>query len=209
MSAKPRYFAYLRVSTSKQDTNNQKVGVMEYANQHHFAPLTIIEDTASGKLPWQERQIGKALDKAKAGDVIIAAEISRLGRSTLQVLEILAEAANKEVSVHIAKNKLVMDGSMQSTITATILGLAAQIEREFISTRTKEALAKCKAEGKKLGRPEGIANHLKLDGRKEEIERYLKIGINKVDIAKLAECSPATLYKWLKRNNLYKRTRKK
>ena len=91
-------------------------------------------------------------------------------------------------------------GQTQSTITATILGFAAPIERDIISNRTKEVLAKCKAAG--------IASHLKLDGHKEEIERYLKIRINKVDIDKLVECSPATLYEWLKRNNLYKRTRK-
>ena len=83
-----------------------------------------------------------------------------------------------------------MDGSMQSTINATVLGLAAQIEREFISARTKEALAKRKADGVKLGRPKGKAQTLKLDAFEDEIRNYLKKGINKLAISKLIECSP-------------------
>ena len=125
-----------------------------------------------------------------------------LGRSTLQVLEIMEMAAQKCVAVHIAKNNMVLDGSMQSTITATILGLAAQIEREFISARTKEALAKRKNDSLKLGRPKGEADILKLDAFRDEITGYLKKRINKRAIAKLIECSPSTLYKWLKRRRI-------
>jgi DNA invertase Pin-like site-specific DNA recombinase len=106
------------------------------------------------------------------------------------------------LSVRVAKNDMVMDGSMQSTITATILGLAAQIERDFISARTKEALAKCKASGLKLGRPKGQAEILKLDAYREEIIGYIKKGINKTAISKLIECSPSTLYSWLRRRKL-------
>jgi DNA invertase Pin-like site-specific DNA recombinase len=90
---------------------------------------------------------------------------------------------------------------MQATITATILGLAAQIEREFISTRTKEALSKRKQEGIKLGRPKGEANILKLDAFRDEIMEYLKKGINKRAISKLVDCSPSTLYQWLSRRH--------
>ncbi|CAN5241915.1 hypothetical protein BH10PSE19_BH10PSE19_20050 [soil metagenome] len=92
---------------------------------------------------------------------------------------------------------------MQATITATILGLAAQIEREFISPRTKEALSKSKLDGVKIGRPKGQAELLKLDASHDEIIGYLKKGINKRAIAKLVECSPSTLYKWLKRRHLH------
>ena len=111
-------------------------------------------------------------------------------------------AAQKGVAVHIAKNNMVLDGSMQSTITATILGLAAQIEREFISTRTKEALAKRKSDGIKLGRPKGESDLLKLDAFRDEITDYLIKGINKRSISKLIECSPSTLYAWLKRRQI-------
>lgn len=95
-----------------------------------------------------------------------------------------------------------MDGSMQATITATILGLAAQIEREFLSLRTKEALARRKSQGLPLGRPQGQAKRVKLDEQQENILKYLKIGVSKRSIAKIVECSPSTLYSWLKRNQL-------
>jgi DNA invertase Pin-like site-specific DNA recombinase len=192
-------FAYLRVSTSKQDTENQKLSVLDYCNRHNLVPVKYIEDTSSGKLHWQDRPIGAILEQANADDHIIVAEVSRLGRSTLQVLEILEHAARAKVSVHIAKSNMVMDSSMQSTITATILGLAAQIEREFISARTKEALSQRKAQGIKLGRPKGQASTLRLDAEREQITDYLTKGVSKRSIAKIIECSPATLYNWLKR----------
>lgn len=195
-------FGYLRVSTNAQDVNNQKLGLLDYCNQHRLVPLELIEDVASGKLPWRERGIGKILEKSVSGDVLVVSEVSRLGRSTLQVLEILQEAAQKEVSIHIVKNNLIMDGSLQATITATILGLAAQIEKEFISQRTKEALAKRKADGIRLGRPRGPSPALKLDSYREEIEKYLAKGINKRAIAKLIDCAPGTLYSWLKRRRI-------
>ena len=199
-------FAYLRISTDRQDAQNQKLSIMEYCNANNIIGLKFIEDTTSGKISWRERSIGKILAKAKKGDMIVAAEVSRLGRSTLQVLEILEESAQKGVSVHIAKNNMVLDGSMQATITATILGLAAQIEREFISVRTKEALAKRKQDGVKLGRPKGEADVLKLDAFRDEIVGYLKKGINKRAISKLIECSPSTLYKWLNRRKINTKT---
>ena len=167
-------FAYLRVSTNAQDMKNQQLGILDYCNAHHITPVNYIEDTAGGKVPWKQRAIGKILTESANGDVIVASEISRLGRSALQVLEILELAAKKQVSVHIAKNNLVMDDSLQSTITATILGLAAQIEREFISVRTKEALSRRKKEGIKLGRPKGQAERLKLDDYNDEIINYIK-----------------------------------
>jgi len=196
-------FAYLRVSTDRQDAKNQKLGVLDYCNSRNITPLEFLEDTASGKTPWRERIIGTIFKKVNKGDIIVVSEVSRLGRSTLQVLEILEVAAQQGVSVHIAKDGMVMDGSMQATITATILGLAAQIEREFISARTKEALSKCKIDGIKLGRPKGQADLLKLDAFYDEITGYFKKGINKRAIAKLIECSPSTLYQWLKRRHIH------
>lgn len=198
-------FAYLRVSSNQQDVKNQKYGILDYCNKKQITDVQFIEDNTSGKISWHDRIIGRIINEAKSGDLILVSEISRLGRSTLQVLEILEMAAKKKVGVHITKNAMIVDGSIQSTITATILGLAAQIEREFISSRTKEALAKRKAEGFKLGRPKGHAQFLKLDSFESEIKEYLKKGINKTAISKLIECSPATLYLWMKRRKLYKK----
>jgi DNA invertase Pin-like site-specific DNA recombinase len=114
----------------------------------------------------------------------------------------LEEAAKKGIAVHIVKSQLIMNGSLQSTTIATVLGLAAQIEREFISVRTKEALAKRKAEGIKLGRPKGQPKNLKLDAHRELILDYLKKDVSKASIARIVECSPSTLYAWIKRNKI-------
>ena len=140
---------------------------------------------------------------ADKGDVLLVAEVSRLARSTLQVLEILKFSSERQVSVVIVKNGLTFDNSMQSRITATILGLAAEIERDFISMRTREALAKRKASGKQLGRPQGaLAKHYKLDEKRPEIERYQKLGINQTAIAKLVGVSRPTLRIWLGRQQI-------
>ena len=199
-------YAYLRVSTNQQDVDNQRHGILEYANQKSLGHLEFIEDSVSGQKRWRDRELGKLLTKtAQSGDTIVFAEISRMARSTLQVLEILECCMQRGVSVHIAKQRMVLDDSMPSRITATVLGLAAEIERELISMRTTEALAKRKAAGKTLGRPKGKQSaKLKLDAREQEIKMYLAKGISKRSIAKLVDCAPSTLYYWLKRHRLLK-----
>lgn len=197
-------YAYLRVSTDAQDVANQRHGLLEYANEKGLVPVKMIEDSASGKIPWQKRALGALLEKTQDGDIILFAEISRLGRSTLQVLEFLQIAAERGVSVHVTKSRMVMDGSIQSRITATVLGLAAEIERELIATRTKEALARKKAEGVKLGRPTGEAESLKLDAHAEQIRDYLEKKVSMRSIAKILDCSPQTLYNWIERRGIKK-----
>jgi DNA invertase Pin-like site-specific DNA recombinase len=194
----PKVIAYLRVSTDAQDVANQRHGVVAYclANALH-API-FIEDTASGKKPWQERQLGVLLDQAEALDVVVVSEVSRLARSTLQVLEVMRRCIEKKVHLHIVKTNIVLDGSMQSTIVATMLGLAAEIEREFMSSRTREALALRKAAGVRLGRPPGLHRKLGLDKHAAAIDAYLSKKLSKITIAKLLGVTPNTLYTWLK-----------
>ena len=191
-------YAYLRVSTDAQDVQNQKHGVLEYANQHGLSSMQFIEDSVSGKKPWKERALGQLLVNAGEGDTVIVSEVSRLARSTLQVLEILQHCTEHQINLHIAKNSMIFDNSMQSRITATVLGMAAEIEREFISSRTKEALAARKAAGVKLGRPQGKAQKLKLDEKRDEIQKYLDMGVSKAAIAKIIGCPPTTLYDYCK-----------
>lgn len=193
-------YVYLRVSTDVQDVQNQKFGVDAYCQAHGIEPDAVVEDTASGRMDWRARKIGELLLSAKDGDTILVSEVSRLARSTLQVLEILQTAASRKASVLVIKNGLRFDNSMQSKITATVLGLAAEIERDFISMRTREALAKRKAAGVRLGRPPGsLAKAYKLDERRAEIHRYLALGLNRTAIAKLTGVSRPTLQAWLKR----------
>lgn len=197
-------YAYLRVSCDHQDVDNQRHGILEYANEHALGTLKFVEDEVSGRVKWQSRSVGKLLtETATTGDVVIFAEISRMGRSTLQILEMLECCMHQGISVHIAKQQMVLDESLQSRVATTVLGLAAEIERELISLRTKEALAKCKAEGKPIGRPKGRRSQkLKLDAYDTEIRKYLDKGISKRSIAKLLDCSPSTLYDWLARHQL-------
>ena len=194
----PQIYAYLRVSTDAQDVANQRHGVIKYCADKRLLEPVFIEDTASGKTDWRDRPLGKIIERAGQGDIVVVSEVSRLARNTLQVLEIGRECITRGVHLHVAKNGIVFDDSMQSKIVATVLGLVAEIERDFISARTKEALAKRKAEGARLGRPPGAVKKLRLDPLAGKIDEYMKLGIDKRAIAKLLDVAPGTLYNWLK-----------
>ncbi len=198
-------YAYLRVSTDAQDVDNQKHGILEYANKHGLTNMTFVEDTVSGQKKWQLRKLGELVRSAEKGDILIFAEISRMARSTLQVLEIMEHCTKAEIEVHVTKQNMILDKSMSSRITVTVLGMAAEIEREFISIRTKEALAKRKAAGLPMGRPAGQAEVLKLDARATEITDLMSKGVNKRSIAKIVDCSHTALYDWLDRRGIRER----
>ena len=198
-------YAYLRVSTDAQDVDNQKHGILEYANKHGLTNMTFVEDTVSGQKRWQLRKLGEMVRNAEKGDVLIFAEISRMARSTLQVLEIMEHCTKAGIEVHVTKQNMVLDQSMSSRITVTVLGMAAEIEREFISIRTKEALAKRKAAGLPMGRPAGQAETLKLDAKTAEINDLIAKGVNKRSIAKVVDCSHTALYDWLDRRGIRER----
>lgn len=192
-------FAYLKVSTDTQDVNMQKLGVLEYCANRKLGVPELVEDTVSSKVDWRQREIGVLLGSCVAGDVIVVSELSCLARSTLQVLEIMQAAANAQVAIHVVKSAMVMDGALQSKIYATIFGLAAEIERDFIVQRTKGGLARVCAEGVHIGRPPGEAKTLALDVHAKKIDHYLELNLNKRTMAKLLDVSPNTLYQWLRR----------
>ncbi|OQX00341.1 MAG: resolvase [Thiothrix lacustris] len=200
-----KIYAYLRVSTDAQDVDNQKHGILEYANKHGFSNMIFVEDTVSGQKKWQLRKLGELVRMAEKGDIIIFAEISRMARSTLQVLEIMEHCTKHEIEVHVTKQNMILDKSMSSRITVTVLGMAAEIEREFISIRTKEALAKRKAAGLPMGRPSGQAETLRLDAKADEIADLMSKGVNKRSIAKVLGCSHTALYDWLDRRGIRER----
>jgi DNA invertase Pin-like site-specific DNA recombinase len=210
-------FAYLRVSTDKQEVDNQRFGILEYANNRGITDLIFVEDSISSSVSWDERGCGKLIkETAKKGDVIIFAEVSRLARSTLETLQAVKIIDEVGVDVHVAKEHMQFDGSMNSTIMATMFGLAAEIEKRFIQLRTKEALAhkkhlletqgyfinkkgvKCFA----LGRPKGKNEKVKLDDHRTEILEWLDKGLSKRAIATLLDCSKSTLYDWFKRRDI-------
>lgn len=190
---------YLRVSTNAQETENQMQGITAYAEKAGLTIKQAVSDTASGKIDWRKRKIGEILKNSQKGDVIITSEISRLARSTLQVLEIMREAAEREVVIIVTKNNLIMDGSMQSKITSTILGLAAEIERDFIQARTQEAITRRRESGLPMGRPQGKVTELPLDKIALQLDKWEALGLSKEAIAKLAGVSRGTLYLWMQR----------
>ncbi len=193
-------YAYLRVSTDAQDVDNQRHGVSAYCLQRAIAPVEWVEDTASGKTDWRARKLGEIITAAMPGDVLVVAEVSRLARSTLGVLEIIEAARKAGLAVHVVKQNLIADGSTQSHITITVLGLAAQIERELIAARTREALQKRRDAGQKLGRPAGESKNLKLDPHRAAILDMLAKNVSKRSIARMLSVPPSTLHRWLDRN---------
>jgi len=197
-----KIFAYLRVSTDAQDVENQKHGIKQYAVEKGFENIDYVSDSVSTKIDWRERKLGDMVKNAIAGDVLIFSEISRMARSTLQVLEIMRDCADKKIEVHIVKTKMIIDDSIQSKAMVLVYGLVAEMEKSFISIRTKEALARKKAEGVILGRPKGRPKQSKLDKEKDKIAELRKAKIGVSDIARLVGASRATVHSWLKGNKL-------
>ncbi|WP_019220184.1 recombinase family protein [Bartonella florencae] len=198
-----KFYAYLRVSRDGQDTKNQKFGLLEYANKHGFAPLHIEEEVASRGQDWRKRKLGALIEKAECGDVLLTPEFSRIAGSSLAVLEILKAASERGLIVHITKQNLIMDGSLQSDIIANVLGMVSQIERHLIQTRTKEALNVARQRGIKLGRPKGSkATQLKLDNHIDEIQAFINVGLSQNRIAKTLEVSVNTLRLFIERRNI-------
>lgn len=190
-------FAYLRVSTLEQNTEKNKDDILRFANDRKLGNVGFIEETTSGKSNYKERLLGKLINDLHAEDVLIVPELSRLARSITQILEIIEICKNKKIILYSLKeNFSTNDDSIQSTITSTIFGLVAQIERELISQRTKEALQAKKTQGIKLGRPSGKGKS-KLDNYKDEIIALLSTGVPKTKIAKKYNISRQGLDKWL------------
>lgn len=200
--SKPRTVSYLRVSTADQNTEKNKADVLKFTNEHHYGHVEFVEEIISGKKPWKERKLGELVDSLQEGDKLIVPELTRLGRSTLEVLDVLAVTKNKGVAVYSVKEGLELNGdSMQSKVMATMLALFAELEREFISLRTKEALRAKVAAGMKLGRPRGPGKS-KLDKDRDKIIDDLKRGVPKTRIAKSYDTSPENLHNWLKKNEI-------
>lgn len=199
---KQQIIGYLRVSTQEQDLEKFKSDIRAFANSKDFGKVKFIEEKASGfKTSWKDRKIEQVIEDLKEEDILIVPELSRLGRSTLEVLEILKILKDKDVSVYSVKEKMELNGTIQSKIMSTMLSLFAELERDFISMRTKEGLKAAKAKGKQLGRPRGPGKS-KLDPHKEEIIALLNNGSTKSYVSKRYETTQANLYNWMKKNQI-------
>jgi len=196
--------SYIRVSTNTQDVKNQRYEILEYARTHDLTIDQFIEIEISSRKDRKQRRIEEVLQKLSPGDTLIVSELSRLGRSTGEVIELVNELVRKKVRfIAIKQNLSINNGhDMTSKIVVTLFGLMAELERDLISMRTREALAAKKAQGKILGRPKGSLGKSKLDGREDEIIRLLKSKVSKAAIARITGVSWLTLDRFIKSRGL-------
>jgi len=193
--------SYLRVSTIDQDIEKNKVDILKLANEKKLGNVEFIEERISGKISWKKRKIFEIINQLFAGDNLIVSELSRLGRSMLECMEILSIASEKKINIYSVKGNWNLENTIQSKIIAMAFSMAAEIERELISSRTKEALRIKKENGAKLGRPLGTGTS-KLDKYKFEIVALLKNGATKRFIAKRYKITEQGLFHWLKKNKI-------
>lgn len=196
-----RTIAYLRVSTADQGVEKNKSDILHLANDKALGKVEWIEEQASGRLSWRKREIAQALAELQSGDNLIVSELSRLGRSMLECMEILSIASEKKINIYAVKGNWQLDQSIQSKILAMAFAMASEIERDLISQRTKEALAAKQRAGIKLGRPKGIGSS-KLDKHQPEIEALLKTGSTQRYIASRFNTTESNLSRWMKKRGL-------
>jgi len=193
--------AYIRVSTDRQDALNQRNEILNLANEKDLGKVHLVEEVVSGRKRWRDRALGGIVEKMKPNDAIVVAELSRLGRSMLEIMEILNLALERKIRVYAAKGKWELGDSLQSKILAMVFAMAAEIERDLISQRTKNALATKKSQGVRLGRPKGPGKS-KLDGHREDIIEYLSLGVTKKRVAERFGTTPLNLRIWLKKRGI-------
>ena len=191
-------YGYIRVSTDKQTLENQVFEVENFCAQENLTIDQWITEKISGTKDYEKRELGRAIKKLKIGDILICSEISRLGRNLFQIMTILNKCMQREAQVWTIKEHYRLGADIQSKVLAFAFSLSAEIERNLISQRTKEALARIKASGKRLGRAKGSKNPTRvLDGKKEFILQQRRFGIPRAKIARKLGVSPSLMYKYL------------
>jgi len=189
------------VSTSDQDVEKNKADILLLAHRQDLGRVHFVEETVSGRVPWRQRKLAAILEELRPGDSLVVSELSRLGRSMLECMEILAIATQKGLKLHTVKGEWQLDNSLQSKIMAMVFAMAAEIERDLISQRTTEALRVKKAAGVQLGRPRGPGKS-KLDRYQPEIEGLLANGATQRFIAKRYGTTEGNLHHWLQKRGL-------
>ena len=194
------HIAYIRVSSDKQTCSNQIFTIKEYAKAQNIQIDKWTQETISSKKSLEKRALGNLLNSLSSGDCVIITEVSRLARNLYELAGILQSAIKKDVKIISIKENYVFQNDLQSKIMAYTFGLAAEIERDLISTRTRMSLEKLKMQNVKLGRPVGAkSKELKLSKNKKKIKELLENGISQAKIAKIMKVSPTTLCRFLKK----------
>lgn len=192
-------YGYIRVSTDKQTVQNQRYEITRFAKSKKFKIDRWIEETISGTVSPQKRNLGKLLGTVKSGDMIVCSELSRLGRSMFMIMSILNRLMDENVCVCTVKEGYRLGSDLTSKVLAFAFSISAEIERTLISERTREALRRKKAEGVILGRPKGRKNsRYKLSDYDEIILEMLEQGFSKRFISTQLNVAKQTLYNYLK-----------
>ena len=197
--------AYIRVSTDRQDLDNQRHEILEYCHAHRMTVDEFISIEISSRKTLKQRRIEELLDKVSVGDSLIVSEMSRLGRSTAEVIAIVNELVKRGIRLIVIKQALDIKGGhdMQSKVMVTLLSLFAELERDIISQRTRDALASKRAKGIRLGRPLGSLGKSKLDSKQTEIANLLDKKVSKAAIARVCGVSRDTVNNFVKTRLLH------
>jgi DNA invertase Pin-like site-specific DNA recombinase len=187
--------AYLRISTGGQELSNQRLAILDYAQHHQLQIDRFLEIQVSSRKSLKERGIDGLFAGMQAGDLLLVSELSRLGRSVGQVIQIVDDLIKHQIKFIAIKENIHLDGKqdIQSKVMVTMFGLFAEIERDLISERTCEGLAAARAKGRVLGRPKGSHGTSCLDGKEGEIQMLLAKKVSKASIAKILDVSRSAL----------------
>lgn len=192
------FYGYIRVSTDKQTVENQRFEIIRFCAKQNINIDRWFEESISGTKEPNKRKLGQMLRRMKKGDVLVCTELSRLGRSLMMIMSILNDCMKNEIQVWTIKDNYRLGSDLSSKVLAFAFGLSAEIERNLISQRTKEALARKKAEGVRLGRPKGRkSSYVKLTGKDKSIQIYLNAGFSKCAIARKLRVHRITLSRYI------------
>lgn len=191
-------YGYIRVSTDKQTVENQRFEINKFCKRQDIQIDEWIEETISGTKEVEKRRLGKLLKRLQKNDILICSELSRLGRSLFMIMDVLSACMKKEIQLWTIKDNYRLGSDISSKVLAFAFGLSAEIERNLISQRTKEALARAKAEGKHIGRIRGSKNKRnKLTGKEDKIQQLFNKGYSKTKVAKTLKVHRVTLYRFM------------
>ncbi len=197
-------YGYIRVSTDHQTTENQRFEIKKFCEKQDLKIDCWVEETISATMDLKKRKLGRLIKQIQKGDMIISSELSRLGRNLLQIMSILHHCMNVGAQIWTIKDNYRLGTDITSKVLAFAFGLSAEIERNLISQRTKEALARIRSEGKPVGRPMGSRNTCKLEGREKYISQRLGDGTSKSEIARRLRVHRDTLAKFIEVHGIVK-----
>ena len=194
--------AYIRISTTQQTPESQRHTILEYCKANKINKVKTTIETVSGAKDWNKRELAQIVEVIKEGDILIVSELSRLGRSMLDLLEVLQKIKAKGGIVHTIKENLILsdDGNIGGKMLVAIYGIIAELERDLISQRVRAGQANARARGVRFGQKKGTRRNLKLDPRWEEIIKLRTAKVSCQAMGRVFGVHGMTVRKWLKRH---------